>query len=226
MKKIKIGIADEHRIFRDILKGFLSQQDVLDPVLEAESANDLLKKLTQSDVEILVIDLLSPAMGGSETLRLIHAQFPRTRVIVLSMSADLELINELLDIGIHAFISKADQPENLLQAIMTAAENEMYKNELLTEALYSIRHTNLRAGSKNSSILLNEREKRIIQMLWEEKSNKDIADEIFLSVRSIEKIRQDLKEKLGAKSTIGLIKYALTNKIIASGNRAAGLQLS
>ena len=104
---------------------------------------------------------------------------------------------------------------------MSAADDKMYRNKLLTDALYSIRHTNLRRNSRDSSILLNEREKRIIQMLWEEKSNKDIADEIFLSVRSIEKIRQDLKEKLGAKSTIGLIKYALSNKIIASGSRVA-----
>lgn len=221
MKTIKIGIADEHRIFREILKSFLSQQESLEPVLEADSDIDLVNKLKVSNIEILVMDILSPGMSGSETLKMIHSEFPNIKVIVLSMSADLYLINELLDIGIHAFISKADQPENLLQAIMSAAEDEMYRNKLLTDALYSIRHTNLRRNSRNSSILLNEREKRIIQMLWEEKSNKDIADEIFLSVRSIEKIRQDLKEKLGAKSTIGLIKYALSNKIIASGNKAA-----
>lgn len=221
MKKIKLGIADEHRLFREILKSFLSQQESLEPVLEADSAINLVNKLKESNIEILVIDILSPGMGGSETLKMIHSEFPNIKVIVLSMSADLYLINELLDIGIHAFISKADQPENLLQAIISAADDKMYRNKLLTDALYSIRHTNLRRNSRDTSILLNEREKRIIQMLWEEKSNKDIADEIFLSVRSIEKIRQDLKEKLGAKSTIGLIKYALTNKIIASGNRAA-----
>lgn len=220
MKTIKLGIADEHRIFRDILKSYLSQHGSLEPVLEADSAIDLVNKLKESNVEILVIDILSPGMGGSETLNMIRSRFPNIKVIVLSMSPDLYLINELLDIGIHAFISKADQPEQLLQAIMSAAEGEMYRNKLLTEALYSI-HTSMPRNSKNSSVLLNEREKRIIQMLWEEKSNKDIADEIFLSVRSIEKIRQDLKEKLGAKSTIGLIKYALTNKIIASGNRVA-----
>jgi DNA-binding NarL/FixJ family response regulator len=218
MKTIKLGIADEHRIFRDILKSYLSQQESFEPVLEADSASDLFNKLQLSNIEVLVIDILSSSMGGSETLNMIRTEFPDIKVIVLSMSEDLFLINELLDIGIHAFISKADPPEHLLQAIVSAAKGEMYRNKFLIDALYSI-HTSLPRNSKNSNVLLNEREKRIIQMLWEEKSNKDIADEIFLSVRSVEKIRQDLKEKLGAKSTIGLIKYALTNKIIASGNR-------
>jgi DNA-binding NarL/FixJ family response regulator len=219
MKTIKLGIADDHRLFRKILKDYLSQQPFLHTVIEADNVNDLFTKLDHASIEILIIDVLVPDINGRETLKAIRSKYPDLKVIVLSMSMDIFLINELLDIGIHAYISKADQPESLLQAIISASEDKIYRSKSLTDALYQHTHLNLKRSSTKNHISLDERERKILQLLWEEKSNKDIANEIFLSVRSVEKIRQDLKEKLGVKSTIGLIKYALSNNIIVFNNK-------
>jgi DNA-binding NarL/FixJ family response regulator len=216
-KPVKLGIIDDHTFFRGILVNFLNQHPSFQIAIQASDVFELLNKLKIFYADILVLDVFMPKANGSESLKLLRREYPDIKVVVLSTSTDLWLINELLDFGIHGYISKADEPENLVQAILAASEDKIYRNNLYTEALYLHNHINFkRAGKKNP---FDEREKKILQLLWEEKSNKDIANEIFLSVRSVEKIRQDMKEKLGVKSTIGLLKYALSNKLIEDNNK-------
>ncbi len=207
-----IAIADDHTLFRKALKGFLIQNKNLQVAIEVATAIDLLEQLKNNPVDILVTDISMPELNGYEAVKIIKSLYPKIKVIILSMYTDLEVVNDLIDMGIHAYISKADEPEHLLQAINSAIENRVYKNKIFTDALYWDRQYGAKDCKPN--IALEEREKRILQLLWEEKSNKEIADEVFLGVRSIEKIRQGMKEKLGVKSTIGLLKYGLDKKII------------
>lgn len=211
---INIAIADDHTLVRKALKDFLSRQRDMHVVIQASDAVELLNELEKVSVDVLVMDVFMPQMNGHEALKLIRRQYPEIKVIALSMSTDLYLINDLLDIGLHAYISKSDEPESLLQAIISVSENKLYRNHLFTEALYLNKQISTRRSTSRNHVIFDEREKKVLQLLWEEKSNKEIANEIFLSVRSIEKIRQDMKEKLEAKSTIGLLKYALRNNII------------
>jgi DNA-binding NarL/FixJ family response regulator len=206
-----IAIADDHTLFRKALKGFLTQRNHLQVSIEVSTAIELLEQLKTKPVDILVTDISMPELSGFEAVKIIRSMYPKIKVIILSMYTDLEMVNDLIDIGIHAYISKADEPEHLLQALNAVIENRVYKNKIFTDALYWHRQF----GEKlKTNVTLEEREKRILQLLWEEKSNKEIADEVFLGVRSIEKIRQAMKEKLGVKSTIGLLKYGLNKKII------------
>jgi len=129
----------------------------------------------------------------------------------------------LLDSGIHGYISKSEEPEELLQAIHAVADNRIYQNRIFTEALYRSKQNNISTFTDASSGHLNEREKKILELIWEEKSNKEIADELFLGIRSVEKIRQDMKEKIGVKSTVGLLKYAIRKRIIAVNPRNSNM---
>ena len=212
---ISIAIADDHTLFRKSLKGYLSQQKHIEVIIEASNAVELINELKSKPADIVLLDIFMPELNGDEAVKIIRSQHPDTKVIILSMHTDLAVVNDLIDTGIHAYISKSDEPEQLLQAIRSVCENRIYKNKIFTEALYWNRQLNVKYGGINRvNNSLEDREKKILQLLWEEKSNKEIADEVFLSVRSIEKIRQSMKEKLGVKSTIGLIKYGLNNKII------------
>lgn len=217
-----IAIADDHTLFRKALKGFLTQRNNLQVTIEVSTAIELLEQLKSKPVDILVTDISMPELSGFEAVKIIKSLYPRIKVIVLSMYSDLEMVNDLIDIGIHAYISKADEPEHLLQALNAVIENRVYKNKIFTDALYWHRQFGTKVSKPN--ITLEEREKRILQLLWEEKSNKEIADEVFLGVRSIEKIRQAMKEKLGVKSTIGLLKYGLNKKIIGIDKSANAFQ--
>jgi DNA-binding NarL/FixJ family response regulator len=218
----RIAIVDDHTLFRKALKGYLAQHKNLQVLVDTSSAIDLLEQLKTMPVDILITDISMPEMSGFEAVKIIKSISPAIKVIVLSMHTDMEMVNELVDIGIHAYISKADEPEHLMQALNAVIENRVYKNKIFTDALYW--HRQFGAKDARTNITLEEREKRILQLLWEEKSNKEIADEVFLGVRSIEKIRQGMKEKIGVKSTIGLLKYGLNKKIIGIEKSTAAFQ--
>jgi len=211
---IKLALLDDHTLFREALRNYLTQQKNIEVTIHESSAFELLHKLKRIPADILLIDLFMPQLNGNDAIKIVRSEFPQVRVIVLSMCTDLQTINNLLDIGIHGYISKDDEPENLLQAIKAVSERRIYRNKLFTEALYLNKQNVINSVKDDAIIAFNERERKILQLLWDEKSNKEIANELFLSIRSIEKIRQDMKEKLGVKTTVGLFKYALKNKII------------
>ena len=187
-------------------------------VVQASNIFDLLGKLKDSTIDVLLMDIFLPQLNGNDALKMIREEHPFLKILVLSMSTDMDLISELLDSGIHGYLSKADEPEDLLQAIVAAFENRIYRNKLFTEALYWNKQNNILPSANSSTAILNDREKRVLQLLWEEKSNKEMANDLFLGIRSIEKIRQDMKEKIGAKSTVGLLKYAINKKIIGDNS--------
>ena len=215
---IKIALADEHTLFRKLLKNYLSEQENINVIIQAADVFDLLDKLKDFSVDILLLDIFMTKWNVSDALKVIRNQYPEIKVLILSTCTDLEIINDLLDAGIYGYISKEDEPEELLRAITMVASNRIYRNGLFTEALYWNKQNNIVIGRHEPVVVLNEREKKILQLLWEEKSNKEIANQLFLSIRSIEKIRQDMKEKLGVGSTVGLLKYGIARKVIEMHN--------
>jgi len=213
-KPINLVIADDHALFRSTLKNYLSGLENIQVSVLASDISDLHIKLKDASADVLLMDIFMPEPNGNEAIRSIRSEYPRLKILVLSMSTDMDMISRLLDAGIHGYISKADEPEELVEAIYAAADGRIYRNRIFTEALYRSRQNNIKTFVQEPSPSLNEREMRILQMIWEEKSNKEIADELLLGVRSVEKIRQDIKEKVGVRSTVGLLKYAIHKKIV------------
>ena len=211
---IKVGIADDYTLFRKTLADYISQQPGITVTLQATSAQELCNQLKTTAVDLIVMDLFLPESNVIDTLQFIRTNFAEIKIIILSDCTDLDLISTLLDVGIHAYISKSDEPENLMHAIQAVHENKIYRNKFFTEALYWNKQNTVTTDTSKRKVTLDERERRVIQLMWEEKSNKEIADAIFLSVRSVEKIRQDMKEKIGAKTVAGIFKYALKYKLI------------
>jgi DNA-binding NarL/FixJ family response regulator len=214
LRPVNLAIVDDHSLFRKTLKNFLSEQENIQVVIQASDVFDLLSKLKTAKADVLILDVFMPELNGNEALKMIRTEYSALKIVVLSMSTDMNLISDMLESGIHGYISKADEPEELLLAIAASSDGRIYRNKLLTEALYWNTRNNIRGYMDEPPVSLNEREKKILTLIWEEKSNKEMADELFLGVRSVEKIRQDMKEKLGVKSTVGLLKYAIHKKII------------
>ena len=216
-ESISVAIVDDHLLFRKVLQDFLCRQTRININIQASNLNELFAKLKYSKIQVLVTDLFMPQPDVFEALDMLNTIYPELRILILSMCTDLTVISSLLDLGIHGYISKSEEPEVLVDAIFSVSANKIYRNSLFIEALLHNRQTTKKNRVNGTQIQLNEREIRILELLWEEKSNKEIAEEIFLSVRSVEKIRQDMKDKVGVKSTVGLFKYAIEKKII--GNR-------
>lgn len=221
-KSINLAIVDDHTLFRKALKNYLSEQKDLHVAIQSSGIPDLLHQLKDCPVHVLLMDVYMPQSDTHEAVRMVRNFYPDTKILILSMCTDMNLLSELLDLGVSAYVSKADEPEELLRAIISLSEQRIYRSQLFTEIMYWSKQHHAKTHSNLSHIPLSEREKEVIRLLWEEKSNKEIADHLFLSVRSVEKIRQDLKEKTGVKSTVGLLKYAITKKLIGANISMAG----
>ncbi|HEY4205787.1 MAG TPA: response regulator transcription factor [Puia sp.] len=218
---INLAIVEDHALFRKTLKNFLLTQDSINVAIQAPDVTDLLHKLKTVSVDVLLMDIFLPDSVGSEVLKAIRNEYSTLKIILLSVSTDLNLISQLLEAGIHGYISKADEPEELLLAIRAVAENRIYRNRIFTEALYWNKQCTFKCQDEKPVVHFNEREKKMLQLIWAEKTNKEIADELFLGVRSVEKIRQDMKEKIGVRSTVGLLKYAIHHRLIGVSAKAA-----
>lgn len=211
---INLAIVDDHTLFRKCLKNYLSEQNYMNVVVHSPDIPDLLSNLKDYHVDILLMDIYMPQINGNEALSIIRCEFPDIKIIVLSMCSDMDLLSDMLDAGLYGIVSKADEPEELVRAINSVSEQRIYRNKQFTDLMYWNKQNSIRLSNSSDDIVLSEREKDVLKLLWEEKSNREIGDQLALGVRSIEKIRQDMKEKIGVKSTIGLLKYAINKKII------------
>jgi DNA-binding NarL/FixJ family response regulator len=220
-RPIRLAIVEAHVLFRKTLRNYLLDQKNVDFVIQASNLAELLDKLRSATIDILIMDSMVEGVNCIDAVKTIRTEYPFIRILILSLNTEMDLINDLLESGIHGYISKSEEPEELLQAIQAVADNRIYRNRLFTEALYWNKQNSIDIKHHRGGLLitLNEREKRILNLIWDEKSNREIAEELFLGVRSIEKIRQDLKEKISVKSTIGLIKYAIDKRIIRIGTK-------
>jgi DNA-binding NarL/FixJ family response regulator len=210
----KIALADDHTIFRKALKEIITQKAGIKVVAEAEDGEQLLNLLPGKDVDIVLLDLYMPRKNGIETLQALRSDYPCIKVIFLSSCIDHEIVSNMLELGIYGYLPKTADVSELWDAIEYASRNTLYENKLVKDTLFWQAKERLKHQDENHGLKTNPAHQQIFKLLWQEKTTQEIANELFMSVSSIEKIKQSLKEKIGVKTTIGLIKYALTQKII------------
>ncbi|HLF45433.1 MAG TPA: response regulator transcription factor [Chitinophagaceae bacterium] len=215
MKKIKIAIADDYKIFREGLKVSLAQDDQLQVIFEAENGEDLISLMESKRPDIVIMDLKMPIMDGMEATKIIRKKFNEVKVLVVSMYEDDKFIIHLMEIGANGYLLKNAEPEEIRKAIYAVCENGYYFNDLVNKALLKklVLKNNIKP-SFNENIDLTEREMEVLKMICEEKTAAEIAKEIFLSPRSVEGIRQRLIEKIGVRNSAGLVMFAIKNGIV------------
>lgn len=212
MKKIKIAIADDYKIFREGLKVSLGQDDNLQVIFEAENGEDLIAGLETIQPDIIIMDLKMPIMDGMEATQIIRKKFNAIKVLVVSMYEDDKFIIHLMEIGANGYLLKNAEPEEIRKAIYAVYENGYYFNDLVNKALLKklVLKNNIKP-SFNENIDLTERELEVLKLICEEKTAAEIAKQIFLSPRSVEGIRQRLIEKIGVRNTAGIVMFAVKN---------------
>jgi DNA-binding NarL/FixJ family response regulator len=214
MKKIKIGIADDYKIYRDGLKVGLMADEKFDIILEADNGEDLLSALKTSLPDIVIMDLKMPIMDGMEATKLIRKNFPSVKVLVVTMYDDDKFIIHLMEMGANGYLLKNAEPEEIRKAIYSVTENGYYFNDLVNKALLKkLVIKNQIKPSFKQDIELTERELEVLKMICEEKTASEIGREIFLSARSVEGIRQRLIEKIGVRNMAGLVMFAVKSGI-------------
>jgi DNA-binding NarL/FixJ family response regulator len=214
---IKVLIADDHVLYRAGVKTALSTKKDIKVIAEADNGMHLLNMLKMIQPDVILLDIQMPVMDGIGALPEIKKNWPHIKVIMLTMMDDHSMITKLMELGANSYLSKTSDSEIIYEAIKTCFEQEYYFNSLTNKALL----TNLK---QRNSVMpqkfapqeaqLNDKEMLILKLMCEEKSTREIADLVDLSPRTVEAIRDKLKVKTGAKSTAGLIMYAVKNNIL------------
>ncbi|MEP7250778.1 MAG: response regulator transcription factor [Ginsengibacter sp.] len=214
---IKVAIADDHKIFRDGIKMALSPKQNLKMIWEAEDGKDLLHKITIKKPDVLLMDIRMPEIDGINAIELLRKEYEDLKIIVLTMYDDQQMISKMMEMGANAYLTKTTDPDEIYQAILTCMNEDFYFNQLVNNAVMGklMQKKNVRQHyGTHIPISFSEKELKILQLLAEDKTTEDISKIIFLSPRTIETIRQNMKNKVGAKTIGGLITYGMRNKMI------------
>jgi len=213
MSKIRIAIADDQLLFIQGLKMILEQDPTLEVSFFAQNGKVFLEKLmAQPDMaDIVLLDLEMPVMDGVKVLMEIIANNYPIKVIILTSHYNDGMIIKLLDEGAAGFLAKNEDPDVVIETIRQVHQKSFYINNYI---LQLIRNRRLFAKKRTTQQDLTKRESEILTLICEEKTNKEIADMLYLSARTVEGHRQNILEKTGCKNTVGLVIYAIEHHII------------
>ncbi|MBE2230903.1 MAG: response regulator transcription factor [Chitinophagaceae bacterium] len=214
-QQIKVAIADDHKIFRDGIRMALKEKDYLKIIWEAEDGKDLMHKLQLKQPDVILMDIRMPHVDGINAISLIRKEYEHIKIIVLTMYDDQEMITRMMEMGANAYLTKTTDPEEIYQAILTVMNDDFYFNELVNKAvLLKLQHKKTVRQFYPNPVKLSEKELRILRLIADDKTTEEISKEVFLSPRTIETIRQNMKQKVGAKTIAGLVMYATRNKLL------------
>ncbi|MGZ3852879.1 MAG: response regulator [Flavisolibacter sp.] len=214
-QQIKVSIADDHKIFRDGIKMALKDREYLKILWEAEDGRDLMHKMKLKQPDVLLMDIRMPEVDGVNAIGMIRKEYDDIKIIVLTMYDDQEMITKMMEMGANAYLTKTTDPEEIYQAILTCMNDDFYFNDLVNKAvLLKLQHKKAVKQFYPNPVKFSEKELKILKCIAEDKTTEEISKEVFLSPRTIETIRQNMKQKVGAKTIAGLVMYAMRNKLL------------
>ncbi len=215
MKKIKLYIADDHTLFRKAMVTLISGFDCIESVKDAENGKELIALVKQDPPDLVIVDMQMPIMDGVEACEYLIPRYPNLKVIILSMHDSAQYILHMMEIGVHAFLLKNTEPEELEKAICSVTEKDFYHNDLVASVLRkNVIDKKSAIRPKFNPVELTEREREIMTLVCREMSNKEIGSKLGLSERTVENHRFRLMEKLNLKSVVGLVRFAYENGFI------------
>ncbi|MCD6516718.1 MAG: response regulator transcription factor [Candidatus Aminicenantes bacterium] len=216
MKNIKVILAEDHTIVRKGLRSLLDIEEGIKVVGEAENGKQVIKKVAQLKPDVVVMDIAMPLLNGLEATRRIKKDFPRVRVLVLSVHEDEEYIFQTLKAGASGYLLKNAAPTDLVSAIKAAYRNEAFLSPSISKKVVKeyIRQAAGTSREENSYEKLTNREREVLQLLAEGRTVKEIAHLLYLSTKTVQAHRAHLREKLNINSNAELIKYAIRKGLI------------
>ncbi len=208
---VKIAIVDDHQIVIDGIRSLLEDHDGFQIVASGTSAKEMLETLRTTEAHILLTDIMMPEMNGQHLAKEVRRQFPSIKILALSMSGQGDIVNEMInDSDIAGYVLKNIGKEELSDAITKISEGGIYFSD---EVLHELeRFSNMRKQNEEAHLTIREIE--IVKLIEKELSNKEIADSLFISERTVETHRKNIFRKTKTNSVIGLVKYAYEHKLI------------
>ena len=214
MGKIRILIADDHGIVRAGIRSLLENQPDMEVVGEAADGWEAVALATRLRPDVVLMDIAMPGLRGMEATQEIHQRVPEVRVLALTMHDREEYFFAMLEAGASGYVLKEGAPEELLTAIRSVHRGEAFLSPAVTRLVLEDYLANRNAGATSRFDHLTLREKEVLQLAAEGKTNREIADTLSISIKTVEKHRSSLMHKLGLRSLSDLIKYAISKGLI------------
>lgn len=211
---LRIAIADDHALFRKSLKLLIGSFENMEIVAGASNGAELLEKLQTVTADILLLDLQMPEMDGFETCDKINELYPHMKILVLTLISEEDTIKKIMDMRVNGYFTKNTDPHELEKAIWKLQDNGFYFEKSLTSVIENILNNRTNTAEEPAPPAITEREMDIIRLAVKEFSGKEIADQLGISLKTVETHKRNLMEKTNAKNFIGVITYALSNELI------------
>ncbi len=216
MRKTRILLADDHKLMRSGLKALIEQQPDLTVVGEADDGRQAVALVAKLKPDLLVMDIGMPNLNGIEAARQIAQAYPETAIVMLSMHSDESYVLRALKAGAKGYLLKDSAEADLIRAVHAVAGGKSFFSPAVSKVLLDDYVRKLqRSGAEDAYDLLTPREREILQLIAEGKSNKDVANLLNLSVYTVETHRSNIMEKLNLRGVPELILYAVRKGIIS-----------
>jgi DNA-binding NarL/FixJ family response regulator len=214
-EEIKVGIADDHNIFRKGVILSLRSYTNISFVFEAENGEDLLEKIPGNMPDVILCDLKMPIKDGIDATKIISKTYPNIRVIILTMYEDERFVGHLMDCGAAGYLLKSTEPTEIRRAIMDVMRTGFYLNPFVNKVLIKKNYSKQKFNpSLTSELVISEREKEMLTLLCMEFTASEIAGKMNISARTVEAIKDRLMERFGVKNSVGLVFFAMKNQLI------------
>jgi len=216
MAKIKVLLADDHQLIRDGIKSMIGTLEDIEVIGSVASGEEAINQARQNRPDVILMDILMTGMTGIEATRWIKESDPAIKIILVTKEISKEYVSAGIKSGVDGYLPKDVTKETVIEAIRTVHTGNKFFNDaimkLVFEDFYS--HEKLKPTTKKLPNDLTNREYEVLCWAASGKTNKEVAEGLFISVKTVETHKTKILEKLGLKNTSELVKYAIANKII------------
>ncbi len=216
MREIKIILVDDHQVIREGLRSYLEGTGNFNVVAQAANGREALERLAEYTADLVIIDINMDAMDGIECTREISKCYPHVKTLAFTMVNEGQHIREMMNAGASGYLLKSSPHSEIIDAIKTIMEGgSHYSHEVTSTVMNNLLRKKVQNSSKSiTDIPLTSREKEVLLLISQEYSNKEIAESLFISSRTVEAHKRNLLEKTGCKNVAGLILYGISKRLI------------
>ncbi len=217
MEKIKLILVDDHQLVRTGIANLLAGELGFEIIGEAAEAKDFFDLLKHKHPDIAILDIALPGMSGIDITKRLHNDFPGIRILILSMHTSEEFIFNAINSGARGYLPKNTSRKELVEAVYAIHRGEEYFAESISNVIlksYIKKAKSDVQDEDNSENLLSKREIEVLKLFAEGKTNQEIADKLFISIRTVESHKNHIMARLELKTTVDLVKFAIRNNIV------------
>lgn len=214
MANINILLADDHDIVRDGIQMLLEDEVGFAITAEAENGEEAIEACKNHDIDLIIMDINMPEMNGIEATEKIKESFPEIKVLALTMMDEDQHIRQMIEAGASGYILKSSDKTELVDAITTILDGKHYFSDDATQSVMMdlVKGTGEKETTDPGNI--TDREKEVLELIVQQHTNQEIAEELYISTRTVDAHRRNLLQKTGAKNTAGLVTYAIKHGLV------------